>query len=331
MTVFRKYMLLVVGGSIALVLAIIVTVLLVQFSGQYGRMQSELSSNLQRLEQLHQRDPFPSPENVERVSENLEDLENYLEGMLSALSAQQPAIEDMERAAFPPEIERTVRRLRRLAAQQEVQIAETVAFGFGRYAGGNLPMQEHVRRLVNQLQTIEMLCEILFQAQINELIRVEREIFDVERTQREIAPDMARRRRTDTTDDVVAAPTTAVEPEGVEGLYTKERYTLTFFASDQALRMVLNQLVAHPVMMVVRNLELQNEMGVGGTSVADRLAQRLRPKETREAAVPPGQEVPSRADLLHEDRIVAGLERVRVTMALDVYRFGDQPVAGEGD
>lgn len=224
----------------------------------------------------------------------------------------------MERAAFPAEIERVTRRLRNEAAEAEVKVAETVAFGFERYARGNLPMQEHVPRLVVQLRTIEALCQILFQSKVSELVSVQREVFDVERTQVPAA-DAPGRRGVRQPSEVVAAPTVAVEPEGVKGLYTRERYTLTFMATDPALRAVLNRMASAPMLMVVRNLELRNEMAVGGAP-AQRLSERLRPRG--EAQRPTGErERDARRPQAAEERVVAGLERIRVVMELDVYRF----------
>ncbi len=327
MTFFRKYMVLVVGGSIALVLMVIVAVLLFKFRSEYARVQSELSASLSTMEQLHHREPFPSSENVERVRSNLAELDGYLETMLSALSAEQVEPEEMERAAFPAEIERTARRLRSLASEQDVTLAEGMAFGFQRYEAGNLPMQEHVSRLVVQLRTIERLCSLLFESGISRLSSVEREVFDVERTHREVT-DVAARRAARVPEEEVAAPTTPVEPEGVEGLYTKESYTLTFLGTDEAVREVLNNIIQNPMLMVVRNIEMRNELAFEGASPASRLSTRLRERgrpRTDARGEPQEREQP----LLHEDRVVAGRERVRVRMTLDVYRF--KPRVMEGD
>lgn len=328
MTFFRKYMALIVGGAIALVLIFVVLVLLFKFRAEYARVQSDLQTSLVTLDRLHQRDPFPTRENVERVKANLEDLEAYLDELLGALSRDQVTTEDMERAAFPAEIERTARRLRALAGEKGVDLAEGVAFGFQRYAAGNLPAQEHVPRLVVQLRTVEALCSLLFNAGISELVSVEREVFDIERTQEpELSPAVGR--RPGRAPAVVAAPTVTVEPEGVEGLYTKERYKVTFFGTDPVVRDVFNTMTANPMLMIVRNLELRNELGLGGSPPAAQLTARLQP---RDAARPPVGGVPgaprdptmtAARPLQHDDRVVAGRERVRVIMELDVYRFED--------
>ncbi len=321
MSALKKYMVLIVGGSIALVLAIVVIVLLVRFSGEYARIQRDLQSNLRTLEQLHNRDPFPSMNNVEMIESSLLNLENYRDSVLVTLAAAQPEIEDMERAAFPPRMERTAQRLRELAREQNIRVADPLDLGFGRYAAGNLPAQDHVSRLVSQLQTVEHVITVLFEAGISELVGVEREVFDVERTQADPADTAASRRRGVAEVDTVAAPVVRVDPEGVEGLYTRERFTIVFFADDLALRQSLNALASDPILMVVRNLELRSELGLGGVSPTARLASRLQPRETREGAPARTPETESERPVLHEDRVVAGRERVRATMTIDVYRF----------
>ena len=323
MSGMKKYVVLIVGGSIALVLAIFVIVLLVRFSGEYARIQRELQSNLRTLEQLHNRDPFPSVDNVEVIESNLVSLENYRESLLMALSAAQPEIEEMERATFPPRMERTAQRLRQLANQQEIRVADTLDLGFGRYAAGNLPVQEHVSRLVSQLQSVEHVVTVLFEAGISELISVEREVFDVERMQPEPTDVAASRRRMATAADTVAAPVVRVDPAGVPGLYSRERFTIVFFADDLALRQALNALASDPILMVVRNLELRSELGLGGVSPTARLNARLQPRESaaREGATTRPGEPELERPLMHEDRVVAGRERVRTTMTIDVFRF----------
>ncbi len=324
MNFVRKNIGLVVGGSIALVLVVIASTLLVRFRGGYVRVQRELDSNLNQLERLQQRDPFPSDENVVRVSESLSTLQNYLDDTLQVLTTGQLEGLDMERAQFPPAIELTARQLRAMAREADIEVPTDLVFGFQRYAAGNLPVQEHVPRLVTQLRTIEALVGVLFRAQIRELLDVEREVFDVEQTQVRTREEGMRRGMFE--EDVVE-PTTRVRPRGVEGLYTQERYTLRFVADDHAVRDVLNRLAVHPGLVVVRSLELRNEMARDGAGAARRLADRLERREVRRAE-PTATERARREEterdaqpLLHEDRVVAGRERVHVIMMVDVYRF----------
>lgn len=322
MTFFKKYMALIIGGGIALLLALIVLVLLIKFSGTYTRIQDDLASNQRELERLIRLATFPSLENVELVEENLLALEIFRDDQLARLAASQPQIVPMERVAFPPELERTWQRLRALAARENVVIPAEMRFGFERYAAGNLPMHQHVPRLLSQLYSIDRIGEILIRSGIAELTGVEREVFEEQRVQAPLEAPAPARRRGAAEPEPVEVVAGSPEPQGVEGLYTRERFTFTFLASEPALIEVLNQLARDPVLKIVRNLELRNEMALGGVSAAARLSARLQPRETVARVVDPAgrPEDPSRPAMM-EDRVVAGRERVRVRLVVDVYRF----------
>lgn len=319
MSFLKKNMGLIVGGGIALVLLIGALALLVRFRGDYARVQRELTGNVNRLENLQQMDPFPSEENVDRVEQSLQVLQRYRDGLLDTLASGQPLAERMERAEFPAAIERASGRLRNLAEQSGVELPDNMVFGFQQYERGNLPLQEHVPRLVTQLRTIEGLVALLFSAEIAELTEVEREVFDLEQVRED---DFEGRRGF--FEEEIEQPAARIAPHGMAGLYTRERYLLQFWASDTAVREVLNRFAASPSLIIVRSVELHNEMARDGTSPARRLAERL---ERREGRRRDGAErrITERSEdappLLHEDRVVAGRERVRVTLVVDVYRF----------
>lgn len=323
MTFFRKYTGLIVGGAIALILLLAVLFLMFRFRAGYAHVQDDLESSVQTLERLHTRDPYPSEANVELVERGRNELDGYLHGLLSALSTGQVEEERMERAAFPTLIERTSRRLYALAAERQVILPGAFTFGFQRYAMGNLPQEEYVPRLVVQLRTIDQIIQYLFNAKIAELKSVEREVFDVERVQRDADAESAFGRRGART-DVVAVPTVAVLPEGIEGLYTKEKYRIAFVAGDVAFREVLNTLARCPLFVVVKDVQARNEDALdSSSSAAAKLAARLqRPKDAPSGKGEKKEE--TTADTRpprHEDRVVAGLEKVHVTLELDVYRF----------
>lgn len=323
MTFFKKYMALVVGGGIALLLAIIVLVLLIIFSGGYAQIQDDLSSNQRELERLTRLDTFPSIENVSRLNENLDELEMFRDELLLSLAAAQPTIPAMERVAFPPELERTWQRLRNLADRNEVLIASEMRFGFERYAAGNLPLQAHVERLLSQLYSINSIAEILIESGIAELRGVEREVFEERRPQDTPAEAQTGRRRprAEPQQREDAVRTSAPEPHGVDDLYSRERFTFTFLATEHALFQALNRISEHPVLMVVRNLELRNEMGLGGVSAAARLNSRLQPREgTRAGTTAPRSEDQTQPPM-REDRVVAGRERIQTRLVIDVYRL----------
>lgn len=323
MTFFKKYMALVIGGGIALLLAIIVLVLLLVFSRNYAEIQDKLSSNQRELERLTAETTFPSVENVQRVEANLEELEQFRDELLESMSAHQPQIVQMERAVFITQLSRVWHRLRTKAVEQDVKVADNMYFGFELYAPGNLPMQQHVERLLSQLHSMNRIGEILIDSGVSEIVRVEREVFEEQRTPTAEEEPLTTRRRVPVEQDPrVPAPAVSARPQGVDGLFTRERFTVVFLSSEQALFEVLNRMAADPVLMIVRNLELHNEMGWGGVSAVTRLSSRLQPRDTggRLGEATGRQPELSRPPML-DDRVVAGRERIEVRMIVDVYRF----------
>lgn len=333
MTFLKKHMVLVVGGSIALVLALLVLVLLVISSSKYADIQGELRRYQATLENLHQRNPYPSIENLELVQDDLANLEQHLADTLITLSRQQPEIPPMQRIEFPPHNERTALRLRAMAARGGVRIPASVDFGFGRYTAGHLPDAAHVPRLLSQLQSIDRICTILIQSEVNELISVQREVFEAEPvvTREQAMPQRGGRQPQPRAEWEEPEPDRDAPP-GVPGLYTKERFRVEFWASDEALREVLNRMASSDILMIVRNLQLRNELAIGGDNASmrasDQLAERLRPRveEGRSGSSAPRQDL---GPASQDDRVVAGRERIRVEMSLDVYRFEPKPVGEE--
>ena len=127
-------------------------------------------------------------------------------------------------------------------------------------------------------------------------------------------PDPTVRRRTAVEP---AAPAvrdfTELEPREDRDLYSKERFVLEFFSTDPALWRVLNSMASDDMFVVVKNMELRNEAVIRGRSPLElrRTPRDERTDPRRDADRP----------LTTDERIVAGRERVRVRLELEVYRF----------
>ncbi len=308
---YRKYMPLVVGGSIALVLLIVAGYLLARFSGEYHRVHADLVSSMRTLERLENREPYPAEENVERLRRNRAAMELMLNDLIAELGRGQVEAERMERAEFPTLIERTILRLYDEARAANTRLPERFTFAFERYALGALPSVDHIPRLTVQVRMVERLCRMLFESGVSEIISVERTAFDLERPDE---PDPTVRRRTAVEP---AAPAvrdfTELEPREDRDLYSKERFVLEFFSTDPALWRVLNSMASDDMFVVVKNMELRNEAVIRGRSPLElrRTPRDERTDPRRDADRP----------LTTDERIVAGRERVRVRLELEVYRF----------
>lgn len=326
----KRHLGLVITGSIVLVLAIVLIVMLFRFQSSYQQVRRDLRGTVDRLNQLYNRDPYPSEENVELVQSNLMVLTKYHDELVSVLKLGQVDPANMEPAEFPLLLDRTIRRLRDRAREQGVRLPARFAFGFERYALGALPNHEDVARLVMQVKTLEKLCEALFKSKVSEMESIQRTVFERGVIEQGGARDGGRRRgMMDTTE-------TQPEPSRDEwtdpsGLFARESYTLTFKALDSSVWTVLNELAKTGTFTVVARVEMTNPAPLPKQVAA------VRPVfEAPVASAPP---LPTAMDLFaaapqpaaetgakvvikpHEERVVAGREMVRAVVEVHVYRF----------
>jgi hypothetical protein len=327
---FRKHMVLIVAGCVALLLVAIAVFMLVRSRGAYQQVNRQYDSTRQRLTALYRRDPYPSDENVRLMQTNSAVLEDYFAKQFAALRKDQLEPGKMEPAEFPLVLEKTIRKLHARAVESAVTLPSRFAFGFERYAAGALPNAADVPRLVLQLRSIEELSGLLLQSKIASIVSVKRTIFE-RGAQAEGAGDAGsgrggRRRFVETPADssVEEQPKEDVDPSG---LFSREGYELTFEGRDAAIWDVLNALARCKAFAVVSRVELVNEAPLPKPAA-----------EKAEAPVPPA-DAPNRMDTLfgaapeapakpvkseilsHEERVVAGREFVKAVMDVDLYRF----------
>lgn len=311
---WRKHIVLIVGGGIAVVLLVGALVMLFRFQGSYGVVNRELDAARSRLQQLMGRNPFPSAENIEKTRQNLDEAKGVALQLQDLLQRSQISGESMEPAEFAPLLERTSRRLMQRAQEFGVILPEGFAFGFSRYAAGELPTPESVPRLVAQLRAVEVLCDALFQAKVAQLDALSREAFDDIAGNNAEPVGMDSRRNTRRTATEEAPVISAVPPAETNELYSVERLMVEFQARETAAWDALNAIVRHPVFMAIADVRLENKLAAAG---------QLGKKQ----AVTPlgGDRGPGVAAQYpsHDDRVVAGRENVGVSLVIDLYHFHD--------
>ena len=176
---FRKHMLLIVGGSIALVLLIATLFMLWKFYARYRTVNTGLISTTERLHGLSSgKHRYPCEENVALVQTNAAVLKAYFDDLFDTLKRGQVEPKKMEPAEFPLLLEKTIRKLLSQAAESGVTLPPRFAFGFDPYALGNLPNEEDVPRLARQLRTVEELCGLLYDAKVSDLGAIRRQVFE---------------------------------------------------------------------------------------------------------------------------------------------------------
>lgn len=305
---WRKHMVLMVGGGIALLLLIAALVVLFRFQGQYGATTQALESAKIRLQQLNARNPYPSDDNVRKTRANLSTLTAQALTMQELLQKNQINGDKIEPAEFAPLLEKTSRRLQQKAQESEVLLPAGFAFGFPRYAEGALPSADAVFRLVGQLKAVETLCETVFQARIAQLDKLERDTFEegVSMSDAEAAANPRGRRGSS---EAASAGSLVPRVETTE-LYTVERISLTFQGRETAVWDAINAIVRHPSFMVIADLRLENSLALAG-------------KLGKKTPVAPitGEKVVVPQYPTHDDRIVAGREHVIAALVVDIYRF----------
>lgn len=322
----RRHLGLIITGGISLLLVAILAVLLVRFQREYQRVRTGLRTAESRLQRLYERDPYPSESNVALVQSNLVALQDFYQKLCDTLRLGQIDSVRMEPADFPPLLDRTIKRLYERAREGGVKVAPRFAFGFERYALGSLPNKEDVDRLTVQLRTVEKICELIFKSKVNEIVAVERTVFEqgvIERTE-----GMGRRRGF-VEEEASAAPVEVWRDPS--GLFTRETYTITFVANDATVVNVLNELAKVGMIAVVSSVELVGEVpqvkaaesaGTVGRALSQTMASAspptplVSPEATAAPTVSAAKEPPP-----HEERVVAGRALVKASVQIRVYRL----------
>ena len=324
----RKHMPLLAGGLVVLLLAIVLFYLLFSAKGRYADGFSKLTAIQGQLQRLTNRSVFPSESNVQAMGKQQEIYREYLDGLRGAMKKGQWAAEPVTRDRFRQLMEETLRQLVNDARAKAVALPANFAFGFQRYAEGNLPAEEEMNRLVDQLNSVKALCEILYEAGIGELVSVDRTVFEKDAQVAPVEEEFGRRSARNRPEAAPAAPSVELAADPL-GLYTKEHYVLSYRAQDAANWKVLDRLAQGWPFVVVTRVEIVNAARPAVTA----------PPPAEEAAPAPvstaGWQSPGAAAavakpaveiLPRELRIVAGQELPDVRLEVDLYRFAETAV-----
>ena len=329
----RKHMPLLAGGLVVLLLAIVLFYLLFSAKGRYADGFSKLTSVQGQLQRLTNRSVFPSDSNVLAMGKQQEIYREYLEGLRGAMKKGQWAAEPVTRDRFRQLMEETLRQLVNDARAKTVALPANFAFGFQRYAEGNLPAEEEMNRLVDQLNSVKALCEILYDAGIGELVSVDRTVFEKDAQVAPVEEEFGRRSARNRTESAPAAPSVELAADPL-GLYTKEHYVLSYRAQDPANWKVLDRLSQGSPFVVVTRVEIVNS--ARPAVAAPPPAEEAAPASAAPAPVStagwqsPGAAAavakPAAEILPRELRIVAGQELPNVRLEVDLYRFAETAV-----
>ncbi len=328
---FRKYMLLIVGGGICLILAALALYLLLRFQSDYTRVDESLGNAMNQLSVLNYRDPYPSEENVKRLQQNLGGLREHFMALYSNLRQGQMEPRRMEPAEFPGVLGRARNQLAGKAAELNVKLPERFAFGFDRYVG-ELPAAVDIPRLVIQTKEVEELCMALYRAKVSEISSIQRTIFEQAALVEAASSAEGRRggrRREGGEESPEGVVIPAVQTQDPNALYTREHYVLSFTATDSSVWELLNILARLPMFVVVTDIQMTSENKDLNRGVLAKNAAATAAAQAAAAAQPNALGLPPPAPVIvsetnyppREERVVAGRERMQVVLGVDVYRF----------
>lgn len=285
-------------------------------AGLYSRQALALDAVTARLQQLYRRDPFPAKANVRTEDENLKDVVDRYNELNELLRAGQVNLQPMEAADFMQFLEKSLRKLRDRLQTARIKFPEKYAFGFDKYAGGQLPSSGDIPRLVQQLKIIEALCDILRESAIVELVAIERENF--EQAGRGGTDASGGRRGT-------PAPEAAVAASDEGKLVASQHFKISVKAKENAAIEMLNLLASRPMFMVVTRVEVANprqEYSAGGPASTPAVAASTSGKPVVSGASnTSGVSGAESESVARERQIVLGREELDVKLDVDVYQF----------
>jgi hypothetical protein len=238
------------------------------------------------------------------------------------LKKGQAAVPVVEPAEFAPMLEKGKDRVMARAREAGVKMPDRFGLGFNRYAAGELPSTDAIPRLVTQLQAAEGIINILFDARVNEIVDIQREVFEAAQA----APTESRRGRSSAAAEA-SANWRAVPSAASNDLFRAERIYATFTARENAVWSVLNAIASSKPFMVLADVRMQNPLGFEGRkapTAAPASRQAASGRGTAAAAAAAAGKVPDR-----DERIVAGREAIKVEILVDVYRFAEVPAKEE--
>lgn len=289
----------------------------VSFSSD-ATVKEDLQMSRSQYQQLMGKTPFPSSPNVDVMKDNLRELDELSQQWINSLMVGQIEPLYLQRAEFPPLVERKMNELWESAAKNKVELPESFAFGFKEYIAGKVPITNDIPRLTVQLETIYNLASTLFDSKISSLVNVEREVFENAKRPDETATRTSRRSSRRSRDEVEVKPAGVLSDE--TDLFVTEHYKITFEARDNAVWDVLNAFSRSTLFIVVHSMEIASPMSPHQPISFDKLREEKMRKMGNVKLK--GNNVALQIDLPErDDRVVSGRERVNVSLHVIVYRF----------
>ena len=343
-----KHIGLIASGVVCGIAVLSIGFLAVKSALTFGGLQSKLLTKESRWNQLNNQRPFPSAGNIAKLHDGLIQRGTAFTNLEAELCRNQFEAPAIEPAQFPLRLQTEIRKMGDNAVSNNVALPPQFAFGFDRYVR-DLPTRENLPRLCRQLNWINEACTALFDAQVRDLVSVEREIFEEQTVKPAAGTPSLRDLAGGGASSGLGAMTPAVGyAEDPDGLFVKERIVLTFDARETSVWLALNAMLKLNSFNVIAAIEFANDspkparvqisaadasampppVMVGGGGLEGGGGGRVAPPPFAGGiAAPPGMvslggtNMEAKA-MTVDQRVIAGrTETVRVKMALDFYYF----------
>ncbi len=296
----KKFIPLIIGESFALILGVIVLIFVIKHKDEYDEVVKRLEKIKNTILKLNDRDPYPSKVNLENEEKNKKELDNRFEDLILALRSANIPYKKTDPTSFQVHIIRKIEHLQLNAISNNVVFPEGYPFSFDKYIReAALPVKEQIPRLQRQLIVVESLCSLLFNHKIRDFISISRPEFDVGMAAfGGDRPGVSRGRE--------------VQPEIIDSqkLSASERFTIDFVTTEEVFWSIVQNIVNHKLFMVIVSAKIENEKQ-GNRFEFYGSANTGKGTETDEGF----------ESILHDDRIVAGRELLKIQLVIDVYRF----------
>lgn len=349
---FRKNSTLIIGGGVALLLFIVALVFLVVSRGNYLENRDAYESTRRRLEQLNNRNPFPSAGNVELLKEQLSILSNKYSALRGKIEQAQIPVEVIEPARFAPMLESSISVVLDRASAANVAMPSVAGLGFKDYAEGKLPPNDPkvLARLVVQVRALQDIIGAALDAGVASIDLLQRDDFEL-RAAPQPEPELqdsrrGRGRRGGETarpqvvlrSYVPGVPMPAVSPE-----FQVERFVIGITGREFALWGLVNELSGRDIIYSIADISLENtrrdELGkpvdvtarLTALQNAARTAAQARQTQMTGLGAMGQMATPELTwnDISKEQRYAGGRELIKARIVVDMFRFTGELASGE--
>ena len=288
MSWLKRNLFLVIGGVVALALLGVAGFYLHTQKGQADGVTGELNAQINELQRLQRRDPFPNADNIEAVKREQKRVGELL-GEFRKFFVSTAYYTNMDSGTFQEMLEHMVRELRRNSEAAGVKLpGKNYSATFTAQRGTLVFTQSDLVPLAHQVADIGAITDLLFKARVHALLSLRR--VPVSRSDQGATEFLTGRK--------------AVTNAAVGAVITP--YEVTFQGFSSELAAVLQGFYRSPHCFIVKNINAER---VGAAPVADGdsdATSRYQPVGPAAPGAPPPTSATSAADLMRRRYGIAG-------------------------